>query len=93
MRELKVTGIAQENDFDSDGLVQYLLVFNKGELRVPVSQEAAQQVLQFIYVEANGQAEPSDPEKFEEDDTGKFGGDSAAEESDDFVDEDGVGQV
>ncbi len=55
MKELRVTGLAQETDFEGeDGEVQYLLVLNKGQLRIPIDSDAAQSVLRFLY--ANGEA-------------------------------------
>jgi hypothetical protein len=56
-RSLEVTGLAQETDFSSDtGAVQHLLVFNKGELRVAISDACARQVVEYMY----GRTEPSD---------------------------------
>ena len=50
MRELKLTGVSNEQDLDTEE-TKFLLVFNGGELRVPVSEEAVQVVLQHRYGE------------------------------------------
>lgn len=57
-KKLEVTGLANETDFENDsGEVKYLLVFNKGALRVPVTAEVAQEVLEFMYGKPNGHTE------------------------------------
>jgi hypothetical protein len=82
MKDLKVTGLAQESDFDNDGVVQFLLVLNKGALRIPISPEAAQEVIKIMYAEGNGVAEQQSQLTDE-------GGDSdeAQESPDDGVDQ------
>lgn len=62
MKKLVLTALATEHDL-SDGAEQYLLVFNKGELRVPVSEEAAQVVIQALF---GGAQVPSEVPEVEE---------------------------
>jgi hypothetical protein len=59
MKALVLTGLANETDFNDGEVVQYLLVFNKGELRVPVDEDSARLVLHYMFGE---QAEQEDSE-------------------------------
>lgn len=52
MKKLILTGLATEQSFEEEGN-QFYLVFNKGELRIPVSEETAETVLRALY-EKNG---------------------------------------
>jgi hypothetical protein len=47
MRNLLLTGIAEETDFNS-AKTTYFLVFDKGVARVPTTQEGAEQVLALL---------------------------------------------
>lgn len=53
MKQLILTGLAQETDFENPEQSTFFLVFNGGELRVPISEEAAQVVIQHRFG-ANG---------------------------------------
>ena len=60
MKQLILTGLATEQKFGSkEGA--FFLVFNDGELRVPITQEAAEVVVKEIYAE-----QPAEPEQAEE---------------------------
>jgi hypothetical protein len=47
-KSMVLTGIGSEQDFKTGG-TKFLLVFNDGELRVPVSETAAETVLQAMF--------------------------------------------
>lgn len=59
MTQLILTGLAQETDFENPEQSTFFLVFNGGELRVPVSEEAAQVVVQHRFTQngSNGHTE------------------------------------
>jgi hypothetical protein len=48
MRSMVLTGLGSEQDFSKGG-TSYFLVFNGGELRVPISEEAAEVVVKEMY--------------------------------------------
>lgn len=84
MNQLILTGLAQETDFENPDQSTFFLVFNGGELRIPVSEEAAQIVVHHRFGQngSNGHAEPSPGETVYQ--TPKL-----ARDPDDFVDDDG----
>ena len=98
MKELKVTGLAQENDFDTQGEVIYLLVLNKGELRLRISEDAAREVLTLMYANGHNKSinpTDSEPEQDQEEEleaaeNESFGSPPQTEE---VIDEDGVDQI
>lgn len=45
MKKMILTGLATEQSFDNGGEARYFLVFNNGELRVPITEEAAEIVV------------------------------------------------
>lgn len=49
MKKLVLTGLATEHDFSKGGEEQYYLVFNGGEVRIPVPQETAEAVIRELY--------------------------------------------
>lgn len=53
MKTMILTGLGSEQDFSNDGS-SYFLIFNKGELRVPVTQEAAEVVIKELYGSSQG---------------------------------------
>lgn len=57
MKQLVLTGLATEQKFGKQE-AQYYLVFNDGDLRVPVSEEAAQIVVKEMYQEVEEAEEP-----------------------------------
>lgn len=58
MKKLVLTGLATEHDLAQPLRdAQYFLVFNNGELRVPVSEKAAEIVLQGMVTESDAQKE------------------------------------
>ena len=79
MKTMTLTGLATEQSFNQDG-VRYYLVFNNGELRVPVPEEAAEAVISAL---ADGKEVPAPSYA------------SNGSGDDDFVDDDddGVAQV
>lgn len=84
MKPMILTGLATEQSFDNLGAAQFYLIFNGGELRVPVSEEAAQVVAQAMVdktprpAPSNGHTQPVPP---------------AMEDPDGMLDEDGIAQV
>lgn len=48
MKPMILTGLGSEQDFETGG-TGYFLIFNGGELRVPVSETAAETVVQELY--------------------------------------------
>ena len=91
-----LTGLATEQTFDDPtGGAAYFLVFNKGELRVPISEKAAESVVSSMFV---GSAQEPEDETEEEDsnelDSEKFPQEYISDDDDDaYTDEDGVGQI
>lgn len=49
MKRLMLTGLATEHSFTKGGTEQYFLVFNDGEVRIPVPQQTAEAVIQELY--------------------------------------------
>jgi hypothetical protein len=47
MKQMILTGLASEQNFS--GSTKFYLVFNDGELRVPVTEESAQLVIEAMY--------------------------------------------
>jgi hypothetical protein len=45
MKTMILTGLATEQSFNNGGEARYFLVFNNGELRVPITEEAAEIVV------------------------------------------------
>jgi hypothetical protein len=45
MKQLILTGLATEQSFNAGGQAKYFLVFNDGEFRVPVTEQAAEVVV------------------------------------------------
>lgn len=59
MKQMVMTGLATEHDFESgEGEVQYVLLFNKGELRVPITKESAEKIIEHAYSKPKQQAAP-----------------------------------
>lgn len=48
MKPMILTGLGSEQDFETGG-TGYFLIFNGGELRVPVSETAAETVVKEMY--------------------------------------------
>lgn len=48
MKQMLLTGLATDQKFGAP-TPQYFLVFNEGELRVPISEEAAETVVKAMY--------------------------------------------
>jgi hypothetical protein len=84
MKQWILTGLGQETDFSKDGVVTFHLVFNKGELRVPITEEAARSVIQTAFGGATEQNDPPSVYSREPED---------APDDNDIYNEDGVGQV
>lgn len=66
MKKLILTGLATEQSFIGGGQASYFLVFNDGELRVPVSEKAAEVVVQEMYGESNEPASEQESDGYEE---------------------------
>jgi hypothetical protein len=66
MKQMILTGLAQEQVF-GDPDPRFFLVFNQGELRVPVPPDSAEVVVQAMYSGQNGVPEGRDPEPVDED--------------------------
>ncbi len=81
MKQLILTGLATEQKFGSKEGAFYL-VFNDGDLRVPVSQEAAEAVVKEMYT----QQEP-EPEDQDEVEAPSYNHDPVYDETDDDVDQ------
>jgi hypothetical protein len=80
---LELTGIAQETDIASPENSKYFLIFNGGDLRIPVQQAGVATVVDYLNNSPTG--------GFPEDDSDS---DPAAEDTySDDDDDDGVGQV
>ncbi len=87
MRQMVLTGLGSEQRFNHEslapaGAAEYFLIFNDGELRVPVSEEAAKIVVQAMYG-SNGESPPV----FDPPTPTSSNGES------DFVEDDGVPSV
>lgn len=63
MKQLILTGLSSEHRFGSND-IQYQLVFNDGEVRVPVSEEAANAISLKMY---EGSSTPQESEEEVED--------------------------
>lgn len=50
MKSMVLTGLGSEQDFGTGG-TGYFLIFNNGELRVPISEVAAETVIKEMYSE------------------------------------------
>lgn len=48
MKPMVLTGLGSEQDFETGG-TGYFLIFNSGELRVPISEKAAEVVVKEMY--------------------------------------------
>lgn len=85
MKQLILTGLATEQKFGLPS-AQFYLVFNDGELRVPVTEEAANVVVQEMYGNA------PEPERTSED-TYEYPDPERNEDDDDSDSNDGVTQI
>lgn len=65
MKQMILTGLATEQSFSNKGEAQYYLVFNHGELRVPVTEEAAREVVSAM-VQTNGHSVEEEPQESHE---------------------------
>ena len=100
MKKMILTGLGSEQKFSSiheddgtthhekTGSAEYYLVFNDGELRVPISEEAAHVVVQHMY----GTTSESKEEE-EGSDNGQSFTVPEEDEGEGGVDEDGVDQI
>lgn len=64
MKQLILTGLATEQSFGSSGEASYYLVFNNGELRVPVSESAAEIVVKEMVANSSHLPETDDPDSY-----------------------------
>jgi hypothetical protein len=99
MKKMILTGLGSEQKFNSihedDGTTRheklgsadYYLIFNDGELRVPVSEAAAHVVVQHMYSEDQEPQEAAPPQEDEESSSPPEG------EGEGGVDEAGVDQI
>ncbi len=70
MKKLVLTGAGSEQKFRHQGESwgeSYFLVFNDGELRVPISAEALQTVIEHMYSADRGVEDAATPESQESD--------------------------
>ena len=90
MKKMILTALATEQSFADQGEAQYYLVFNHGELRIPVTEEAAKVVVAAMYGATSNEEEVDERprngngERFDAEDERPDG---------EVYDEDGVGQV
>ena len=49
MKKMILTGLGQETDFEKNGEGEFLLVFNRGELRIPISEGAFKEIVRVRY--------------------------------------------
>lgn len=82
MKSMVLTGLGSEQDFGT-GETGYFLIFNSGELRVPISEKAAEAVVKEMYIEGSISSEPEQPQ---------FPREEIPPNNDDDFD-DGVGQI
>lgn len=96
MKKMILTGLGTEQKF-SEGhppATEFYLVFNDGELRVPISEEAAQIVVRAAYgVEDNEEEEPEENEPPEEPRVEELNPGWRRASGNGVSDEDGVDQV
>jgi hypothetical protein len=102
MKKMLLTGLGSEQRFDRipagevdsferSGDTEYYLVFNDGELRVPIHEEAVRVVVQFMYGDAVSPLKEAQTEPPDGDDSPSS---SAPEgEGEGGTDEDGVDQI
>lgn len=114
MKQMILTGLGSEQTFlppNGNGAAEaikgavYYLVFNNGELRVPVSQAAAEIVVKHMYGGAQEEPAAPPPDERQEDPpeegapqpNGEYGEAEVfsmpQEDPDSGVDEDGIGQI
>jgi hypothetical protein len=88
MKTMILTGLGSEQRFTSNGEGEtlYYLVFNEGELRVQIPEEAAHVVVKHMY---GGQS----PEQEEPGNEGMLSVPEPGYESDTGSDEDGIDQI
>lgn len=86
MKSMTLTGLGSEQDFET-GEAGYFLIFNGGDLRVPISEKAAEIVLKEIYGKKDATPEAASESESEQP---FYQDDSSTETSDS---EDGVDQV
>lgn len=95
MKTAVLTGIATEHHFtgkpENLGKAQFYLVFNEGELRIPVSQEAASVVVKHYAKELAQHEAPEEETESAAD--GEPQVQSYATDDDDGADEDGVASI
>lgn len=68
MKQLILTGLSSEHRFGSND-IQYQLVFNDGEIRIPVSEEAANAVSLKMYEESSAPQESEEEQEDSDDDS------------------------
>lgn len=87
MKTMTLTGLGSEQNFSTGG-TSYFLVFNDGELRVPISEDAAEAVVKEMYGQSNGQISNTDNSPVYESPPGH-----ESDSDDEQEDDDGVGQI
>lgn len=94
MKEMRLTGLATEQRFSSHGIAQFYLVFNDGELRVPVDESAARLVASAM-LSSNGSSRATEPptQVDEDDDYHEADDEDDVVTGDAVLDEDGVDQI
>lgn len=109
MKKMVLTGMGTEQRFTEDGAsdeTDYYLVFNNGELRLPTTEEAARQVIKFMYGHSTEDDEDDGDDRDADDREEPEGGNGSYPEMEQIVaramressglavsDEDGVDQV
>lgn len=91
MKTMILTGLASEQRFGAQKALYYL-VFNNGELRVPVTEQAAEVVIKEMYASDDNPEnnDVTDDNSVQSSDDNYQG---YQDESSDVTDEDGVSQV
>lgn len=93
MKQLMLTGLSNEQDF-STGETKFVLVFNGGDLRIDISEQAAEQVIRKMYGEEAGQKVAAIADTEDEDANTKESQNGHNFDDDERVkDEDGIDQL
>ena len=83
MKQMVLTGMAHEQNFS--GITKFFLVFNDGELRIPVPEESAQIVIEAMY-KPNGEKKAEPPPSY---DNSQY----VVSNSEEVFDDDGIPQA
>jgi hypothetical protein len=95
MKELVITGLAQETSLNGRAETKVILVINGGDLRLEVSEKAAEDLLKYAYSDQEENTSTAEPEQVppsdEEDEEEEE--EPAARVSESGADEHGIAQL